>query len=256
MTDENGTVVTVVQEVPSLEMKASARAAMDVQANPNFLALMEEAAMLSNATAQVRAFSSDAEETWGNEVLVRIRTTQKALKVLKDGVLRFPKLYEKSCREAFRPVEDMLGVATTRIEEPILAWREQCRKVMNASAQAARTAYEAAAMTGEAGPIPGVMVVGAPPVTEAPIATKVVEGGKVGGRKIPRVKIVDIRAFLKAIISEGERNKHYTVELIIVNERAIIDLWKSNMKLRIPGIEIEVKEVLQVTTEAGVGEKK
>jgi len=240
----------VVPTQPTQEALAKGRAALDVQGNPRFVQIMVQVSQALQVAQRMPPVQDQVGYNTGSHFLVALKGTEKELKQLKVDALRFPKLYEKSVKNAMRPVEDMLGKSINLVEGVLLKWVEvveaEQKRQEEIAAQAAPEIIPKV-LTDESPSVEALKngggAEGMSPPPPPPLTTNVsTEAGSVHVRTYEDIEVVDMMALLKAIVSQADRNNHCTLDMVQPNMKVIREAVQGRRK--IPGVEVGTKKGL------------
>jgi hypothetical protein len=234
--------MVMVSSNVSLEVRR--RLALDVQAKPEFVALVQRVAEYQ---VQVGDFNvaSDDEEKLAVDSMVAMRTTEKEIETLRKQAVAFPNMYVRAVNDTFRNMKDSLGKAINTLGAKVLAYREEKRRQAEAEYQERLEAQqEADRLVGGGGSgTVETLKIGAEVLTPP---SNVTEGtqGKIYERVTLKVEVVDKLAICKAVLSKAKANEKITLKVIDINQKELEQLVLRE-KVKVPGVEVrEVKTLV------------
>jgi len=222
---------------------------VEVRASMELVKVTQDARMLgviqaATRLAQLRQFGKIETQEQYDQAIDAFSAVKEALKTaefIRHEYVDFPTTVVKLTNDFFRSVKDNLESTKAHLSQII-----QAKKSADEAA-AKRATEELAGM----GPVvktgsDGVTTVEIEPNIEIPKNVVMsAKGAKVHTRRDTVVKVVDLRAFLKAAMSKSTRNiwlNEGIEELVEVKVGVLKRLIIENKRSKVPGVVVEVEE--------------
>lgn len=229
----------------NMDLEVRTRFALDVQSTPAFIELVALVAAYEQQCKTV-VVKDEAGEGLANGSLIAVRDLRKKLKAMEAAVVAFPKAYIAIVKGGFAPLGVKLDKADERIAEALGKWRavlksEEEKKHREALEEFEKKQQEVPEVVGVGEENVAVIETEAPKAPGKPKVAGTTEG-KLHYTTVTTVKVTDLKALVKAVVSTSKKLVDVgfgllTVDLVALKKLAV------GRKASIPGVKVETGEV-------------
>jgi hypothetical protein len=218
-----------------------------ITASQDFQSLLRNAASFTPA----KAYKVTDRETMLHAIDINdaMKRDLKTAEEMRKDAVAVPNAYVALVNDTFKQLKNQLELIKKHLSDEILRQKTMEEEEFKKQQEALQKAAEEAPPPVMSMEVDGVSVVqtGAMSVFDAPQMQNVIKtesGAKTHTREDLSVKVVDMEAFLKAVISKAKGYEYLTVDLVEVKIGALKMLIKEQKKKKVPGVEIEMKKTL------------